>query len=243
LDARVYEYVRRHAAAAGLADALARAEAALQRTRARPVVDRHQRQLAGEAVAIATPSPGHITAQAGGPAYEVADLREKVRAALFDLLGVDLDLLPPVGDSEAGAGTRLVRHLFHELAPEDATPLPSFQDLLAWVDDLRFRANDPDLTPAEQWLRDFAGCYLRRRRDDPDEYQYQPSFRLFVRSRLKRFCESEGWEPRPVADGGRFGSLGEAFASLTRERIAVALERVEWSVLSEWLVADAAGDA
>lgn len=244
LDPRVCEYVRRHAAHAGLGDDLARADAAAEQARGGAGVPPRQRQLAAEAVAVATPSPGRITAQAGGPAYEVAELRERVRAALFDLLTGDLDLRPPPGESEADAGTRLVRHLFHELAPDDdPAPLPSFQDLLDWVDDLRFRADHPDPSAADVWARAFAACYLRRRADDPDEYRYQPSFRLFVRGRLKRCCVRDGWEPRAAADGGRFGTLDEAFAALTRERIAATVERVEWRALAEWLAADPAGDA
>lgn len=246
VGSEVRGWTGRHAAELGVEAEIALAEVGRIRHAARAEAlkspdDRWERRLALEALVLATPGPGRITELASGLPFEVAQLRERIRAALFDLLADDLDIdLATVG-SEAEVGTRLIRALFHDLTPEEDDPPVSFAEIRDWLARFRHRAADPaPLDPVEAAVARLAGPYLERRPDAPERYRYEPSFRLFVRSRLKAFCRAEGWQPRPATTGGRFHSLDAAFAALSRQRIGAALRTVGWSVIDQWLEVDAA---
>jgi hypothetical protein len=131
------------------------------------------------------------------------ELRRQVREALFQLLSsVDIGLSPTRETHGASA-------LLGYLAGPGA--VKRFEELNQWLERMRRRATEPEPPALVRMLRWVASDLFER---DGDAYGYRLSFRLFLRDRLRDWCQQEGLRPR-----GRYQSLGEAFALLDRARI------------------------
>jgi hypothetical protein len=142
------------------------------------------------------------------------ELYRRVQSAVFPLLkevGIELDPADEV--TTAGA-------LLREFAGGEA--LDRFRELAAWLNRIRTgsASNAPHLlnqVAPELFETAGDGRYLR-----------ELSYRLFMRSRLKRFARQQGW--RPAAESG-CRDIDAVIDSLSRDRIgriiATAFEPVE----------------
>jgi hypothetical protein len=162
---------------------------------------------------------------AGGRAEE-GPAPNRVGLVLFRLLDeVGVALTPRAEVAQASA---LLKHLVGRPA------VAHFQGLSEWLTEARARmdlAGRPVFYPALDrlllWLA--PECFLT----DGRRPLYALSFRLFLRSRLKQYCQQQGW----LLKGKRATEAEAAFARLSRERIG-ALIREALSNLSPAEAAD-----
>lgn len=145
------------------------------------------------------------------PASPRDELWRRIRQGLFQLLAaVDIDLPASV---EVREGGRLLRHL---AGPE---PVERFAELTGWLDRMRQRVAQecaPALVRMLCWLA--PDLFVR----DDAGYHYRLSFRLYLRERLRDWCERADWRPA----GWRYVTLDEAFESLDRSKIGELVRSV-----------------
>ncbi len=243
LPPELMDWFRRHAANVLIEDEVREADAALaQRADRRRPFDspegRRRERMVLEALAFAVEVPGPITELATGGALEAEELRRRFAEALFHVLEHDLDIAREswAGESEAAVGTEVLRVVFSTLVPGAADAPPSFVEIARELKALRERSRDAGpADPTEAALRDLAGPLLLR--SSEGGYRLEPSFRNYLRARLREACLRQGWQPRP---GGKFKNLDAAFDALTRHRVLQVFQKVRWVKLDPWLAVDLA---
>lgn len=152
-------------------------------------------------------TPQKVTKKKRRPAAD-AEVYRRVGDGLFQLLEEVEIPLPP--RDEAGEATRLLQHLVGQEA------IAHFRELTCWLYDARARmdlAGDPSFYVARDrlllWLA--PECFLT----DGRRACFEPSFRLYLRARLKDYCRRKGLRPA----GAKWRDLETAFRALDRQRI------------------------
>jgi hypothetical protein len=137
------------------------------------------------------------------------ELHQRVSRSLFQLLE-EVEIPLPAGD-EAREATALLHHLVGLPAVD------RFRQLDRWLGEARRRGDKPlpALDRALRWLTP------ELFEQDGSDFRARLSFRLFLRCRLKDYCQQRGWRPA----GPLYRDLETAFAQLRRERIGQLVYR------------------